>query len=120
MIILFFSNNSSQNIFVSDSAFNVKKSDTIQFIPQGDFKGKCNDNCIVLVANNFSVKTVNGVARDNKHNYSLFIDCPTKYRLRKNQEYIFIAEEFNTSDCTQSTDSLINTKKYKLTKMIGK
>ena len=119
MIFLYLSFCSSQNNFVTDMNFTIKQADTIKFISKWDFRGKCENNCVVYVGNNESVKTVNGIDNDDRYNYSLFIDCPTKYRLRKNKEYNFVVEEFYPDECTESTDSLVNTKRYKLIKMIS-
>ena len=117
--MLFVSNMRSQQTAVANPVLDLKKSDTVQFILQRDFRGNCNSSCIVYVGNNNSVKTINGVAHTGSYNYSLFIACPTQYRFKKNKHYTFIAKEFYANACTQVVDSLANTKKYKLITMIN-
>ncbi len=120
ILIIFTCSNTSRNFKFLNSKLIQQKNDTIQFIPKRNFNGKCNNDCVVFVANNESVKSVNGITNNAEYDYQLFIGCPTKYRLIKNREYTFIAQEYFTSKCAISTDSLINTKRYKLIKMIEK
>jgi len=88
--------------------------DTIVFVPNFDFWGPCEHYCFAYIAGETTVETFNGLPNPKEINFSLFIECPTKYRFKKGKRYKFLVEDFKANSCTAITDSTYNTRNYRL------
>ena len=103
-----------KHIFKHKEEAKLKGKDTVVFVPNFDFWGRCEHKCYAYIAGDATVETFNGLENSKGVDYCLFIECPTKYKFKKGKRYKFLAAEFEPNSCTAITDSTWNTKNYRL------
>ena len=92
---------------------------TIVFVPNFDFRGRCEHNCYVHVAGDHCVETFNGIENEKEIYYNLFVECPTKLRLQKGKRYKFLVAKFQANSCTTILDTVWGAKSYRLVKELS-